>query len=83
VPQVHTVAVFPRSNRRSIADGCGVTAAVGAAHALQPRIAMLKRPLALEDLLIGATALSRSMTLATRNASHFARLGVSIVNSSA
>jgi predicted nucleic acid-binding protein len=39
-----------------------------------------KRPVALEDLLIGATALSRSMTLATRNTSHFAQLGVSMVN---
>jgi len=39
-----------------------------------------KRPVALEDLLIGATALSRSMTLATRNTSHFKPLGVSIVN---
>ena len=39
-----------------------------------------KRPVALEDLLIGATALSRGMTLATRNTSHFAQLGVSMVN---
>ena len=39
-----------------------------------------KRPVALEDVLIGATALSRGMTLATRNTSHFKRLGVSIVN---
>jgi predicted nucleic acid-binding protein len=39
-----------------------------------------KRPVAVEDLLIGATALSRSMTLATRNTAHFARLGVSMVN---
>jgi predicted nucleic acid-binding protein len=39
-----------------------------------------KRPLALEDILIGATALSRGMTLATRNTSHFRRLGVSLVN---
>jgi predicted nucleic acid-binding protein len=34
----------------------------------------------LEDLLIGATALSRGMTLATRNTSHFEPLGVSLVN---
>jgi len=39
-----------------------------------------KHPVALEDILIGATALSRGMTLATRNASHFRRLGVSIVD---
>ena len=39
-----------------------------------------KRPVALEDILIGATALSRGMTLATRNTSHFKRLGVSMVN---
>lgn len=39
-----------------------------------------KRPVALEDILIGATALSRGMTLATRNTSHFQRLGVSLVN---
>jgi predicted nucleic acid-binding protein len=39
-----------------------------------------KRPVALEDLLIGAMALSRGMTLATRNTSHFKRLGVSMVN---
>jgi toxin FitB len=39
-----------------------------------------KRPVALEDLLIGATALSRGMTLATRNTSHFEPLGVSMVN---
>jgi predicted nucleic acid-binding protein len=35
---------------------------------------------ALEDILIGATALSRGMTLATRNTVHFKRLGVSMVN---
>ena len=39
-----------------------------------------KRPVALEDILIGATALSRGMTLATRNTSHFERLGVSLLN---
>ena len=39
-----------------------------------------KRPVALEDILIGATALSRGMTLATRNTSHFTRLGVSMLN---
>jgi toxin FitB len=39
-----------------------------------------KRPVALEDILIGATALSRGMTLATRNTSHFSRLGVSMLN---
>jgi predicted nucleic acid-binding protein len=39
-----------------------------------------RHPVALEDVLIGATALSRGMTLATRNTSHFERLGVSIVN---
>lgn len=39
-----------------------------------------KHPVALEDILIGATALSRGMTLATRNTSHFRRLGVSMVN---
>ena len=39
-----------------------------------------KHPVALEDVLIGATALARGMTLATRNKSHFERLGVSIVN---
>jgi predicted nucleic acid-binding protein len=38
------------------------------------------RPVALEDILIGATALSRGMTLATRNTSHFKRMGVSMVN---
>ena len=39
-----------------------------------------KHPVALEDILIGATALSRGMTLATRNTVHFKRLGVSMVN---
>ena len=39
-----------------------------------------KLPVALEDILIGATALSRGMTLATRNTSHFKRLGVSMLN---
>ena len=39
-----------------------------------------KLSVALEDILIGATALSRGMTLATRNTSHFERLGVSMVN---
>jgi predicted nucleic acid-binding protein len=39
-----------------------------------------KRPVALEDILIGATALSRGMTLATRNTAHFKRLGVSMIN---
>jgi predicted nucleic acid-binding protein len=39
-----------------------------------------QRSVALEDLLIGATALTRGMTLATRNTSHFKRLGVSMVN---
>jgi toxin FitB len=39
-----------------------------------------RRPVALEDIVIGATALSRGMTLATRNTSNFKRLGVSMVN---
>jgi predicted nucleic acid-binding protein len=39
-----------------------------------------RRPVALEDVLIGATALTRGMTLATRNTRHFERLGVSLVN---
>lgn len=39
-----------------------------------------RRPVAIEDVLIGATALSRGMTLATRNTSHFKRLGVSMIN---
>lgn len=39
-----------------------------------------RRPIALEDVLIGATALSRGMTLATRNTAHFKRLGVSLIN---
>ena len=39
-----------------------------------------KRPVALEDVLIGATALSRGMTLATRNTGHFSRLGVSMID---
>jgi predicted nucleic acid-binding protein len=39
-----------------------------------------RRPVALEDVLIGATALTRGMTLATRNTRHFGRLGVSLVN---
>ena len=38
------------------------------------------RPVALEDILVGATALSRGMTLATRNTSHFERLGVALVD---
>ncbi|SRR5258706_15108995 len=38
------------------------------------------RPIALEDLLIGATALSRGMPLATRNTGHFERMGVALLN---
>jgi predicted nucleic acid-binding protein len=44
------------------------------------RAEMRRAPVALEDILIGATALSNGMTLATRNTSHFERLGVSLVN---
>ena len=41
---------------------------------------MIRRPVAVEDLLIGATALECGMTLATRNTAHFDRLGVPLVN---
>ena len=44
------------------------------------RAELRKRSVATEDLLIGATALARGMTLATRNVAHFARVGLSIVN---
>jgi toxin FitB len=60
-------------------DVIPVDAAVGR-MAGKLRTETRKRPVALEDLLIGATALSRGMTLATRNTSHFERLGVSLVN---
>lgn len=33
-----------------------------------------------EDLLIGATAIAKSMTLATRNTKHFESLGVPVIN---
>lgn len=39
-----------------------------------------KHPVALEDLLIGATALARGMSLATRNTRHFERLGVGLID---
>jgi predicted nucleic acid-binding protein len=54
------------------------TAIARAAGAL--RIQLRSRPVALEDLLIGATALARDMPLATRNVSHFERLGVAVLN---
>lgn len=44
------------------------------------RVEARKHPVALEDILIAATALSRGMTLATRNTGHFQRLGVSLTN---
>jgi predicted nucleic acid-binding protein len=44
------------------------------------RAARRSRPVATEDLLIAATALSRGAVLATRNTRHFEGLGVPIVN---
>lgn len=44
------------------------------------RVETRNRPVALEDILIGATALSRGMTLATKNTAHFRRLGVSLID---
>jgi predicted nucleic acid-binding protein len=44
------------------------------------RVETKRHPVALEDLLIGATARARGMTLATRNVAHFERVGVTVVN---
>jgi toxin FitB len=44
------------------------------------RAELRKRPVATEDLLIGATAVARGMSLATRNTRHFARFGLSTIN---
>lgn len=44
------------------------------------RVEVRRHPIALEDLLIGATARTRDLTLATRNARHFQRLGVTVTN---
>jgi predicted nucleic acid-binding protein len=38
------------------------------------------RTIPTEDLLIGATALSRGSTLATRNTKHFESMGIALVN---
>jgi hypothetical protein len=37
-------------------------------------------PVAVEDLLLAATAMVRGWTLATRNVRHFQALGVALVN---